>query len=494
MWRESRFAELAIVAFVGLFAGVYSADSLGGSTLLPAMVTSAILGIARLVPVLVFVAAVFLVGQRVWWSGFVMFAGWLPVEDLVRKFSGNDLRLYFVKYVLFTIAVVLATPEIRRFVAPAFGRLSRSTLVLLTCAFAFAIPSVVIGGWTIPVIGIAVRFFFIALVPVGYYLATDVRRFQVVLQCIGVIAAAVCGVGIAQAVIGPEFLNPSSSIVSLPHLVVLRSGGQVVQPSGPFVDVARFASMTTITVLIGVTLLRLASTRRQRFGAALLMSIGLVASFASAGRASLVFSVVIALFGIFYVPGRSASGRLAAFGAALLVIAVVVGASGGVAGQLAADRTEFFSTTLNPFGQRSEIVPRSKYYGRNLVAGVRNGHYLGLGTGNQSIGTQYFDAQNRVGTLSESGWGQVAVEWGVLGLAIWVYWVVRWLGRAMAAARYASPLAPLGRAAPTMTLWMVLILGVYFGFGGNFFDNYVTNIFFWLFSGAVFAAERVRAT
>lgn len=489
---NSAIQAALVIAVSGVLAGGYASlgDATAGGIIPPDLARLA--GVAvGLVPPLIALSLILVVGHRLWWSGFVAFFAWLPFEDLARKFSGNDLRLYFVKYALFGAALVLAVGHLRPYIRPAFGRLTRPTLLVLTFAFVYAVPSAFIGGFRIPIIGIVVRFFFIALVPLGFYLALDRDRFRRVLMGLGVMSSGICAVGIAQAIIGPEFLNPSFEIATLPHLVVLRSGGQVIQPAGPFVDVARFASMTTITVLLGVVLLRIAVTRNHRFAGGVFMATGVAASFASAGRASFVFSMVIAASGVLFVGRRAATGRVAVLVAAGLVVAVVLATSGGVVGDLASGRTEFLSSTLSPFGEQSEIVPRSKYYGRNLVAGIRNGNYVGLGTGNQSIGTQYFDVEDRVGTLSESGWGQIAVEWGVLGLAAWVFWVACWLSRAIAIARSASSSSSgIADAVAPIVLWMVLILGVYFGFGGNFFDNYITNIFFWLLSGAVFASEK----
>src|SRR6476660_67575 len=48
-----------------------------------------------------------------WWTGLALFFAWLPFEDLVRKFAGNDIRVYFVKDALLAVAVLGVAPLLK---------------------------------------------------------------------------------------------------------------------------------------------------------------------------------------------------------------------------------------------------------------------------------------------------------------------------------------------------------------------------------------------
>ena len=134
-----------------------------------------------------------------------------------------------------------------------------------------------------------------------------------------------------------------------------------------------------------------------------------------------------------------------------------------------------------------ELLPRVGYYLSNAAQGIEASNTIGRGTGDQSVGTQYL-GENRPEQKSESGWGAVATEWGLLGLAVWCSWVFLWVRRGFAIARSSLPSSAVTPIAPLLALWVFLMLVVYFSFGPGFFDNYVTNIFFWLLSGVLFSA------
>jgi O-antigen ligase len=86
----------------------------------------------------------------------------------------------------------------------------------------------------------------------------------------------------------------------------------------------------------------------------------------------------------------------------------------------------------------------------------------------------------------EGGYAAVAVEMGAIGLALWLAWSIAWVGRQWRCIRAAR-----GRhaAASGFVLfgWMLSFLFVGFVVGLQVFQNFVTNAYFWLLSGVIFA-------
>ena len=87
---------------------------------------------------------------------------------------------------------------------------------------------------------------------------------------------------------------------------------------------------------------------------------------------------------------------------------------------------------------------------------------------------------SKVATLS------VAQEWGAVGLVLWILWSVTWLRRQY---RAVSSSRPSDAAAAGIVLlgWVATFLVVLFFSGFQVFQNYVSNAYFWLLSGVIFA-------
>jgi hypothetical protein len=86
----------------------------------------------------------------------------------------------------------------------------------------------------------------------------------------------------------------------------------------------------------------------------------------------------------------------------------------------------------------------------------------------------------------EAGYGSVAVEWGIVGLVLWVWWSLAWLARMVSATRRAlgDRIAAFGIV---VIGWLFFLLFVAFYGGIATFQNYVNNVFLWILSGMVFA-------
>jgi len=305
---------------------------------------------------------------------------------------------------------------------------------------------------------------------------------------LAVLAACVCAIGIAQSIIGPTFLNPSEAKASpsLGNLVVVKNIGQteVVRPSGPFADVSRFASMTIVSLTLAFCAFRVADTSRRRQIAAIAVVVSVAAAFASGSRTSLLVCLPLAAFGfVFSGPhGRQRSRKTLLLFAGGLIAAAIV--AGGTVIEESSERTDFYETTVNPQSKNFDIADRLATYARAAGGGLRDGGFVGRGTGIESTGKQYVNVTAEA-SGTESGWGSVGAEWGLLGLVVWCAWAFAWTGRTVRAAR-SGVAAPASSITPIVAFYVGVLLIVMFSLGASFFDNYISNIFFWLLSGMAF--------
>src|SRR5438270_642780 len=143
-----------------------------------------------------------------WRMGVYLFLAWLLVEDLPRKFLGNDVRLYFVKDALAVIVYLAFLAAWIRGKEPRprvgfFGPLMIFVGWGLVQVFNPRSPSVIYG-----LLGLRMYFFYIPLLLVGYALLRDERDLRRFLACNLVVATVIGGLGIAQGIIGLDFLNP----------------------------------------------------------------------------------------------------------------------------------------------------------------------------------------------------------------------------------------------------------------------------------------------
>jgi hypothetical protein len=358
------------------------------------------------------------------------------------------------------------------------------TLLVFTVALIYAMPTA-LQGPSVPIVGLHQKFLFATLFPVGALLGRDRRALERAIFWLAILFAGVCFVGILQVFLGASFLNPQVADPYLAHLTVVKTVGSavVIRPSGPFADVSRFASATIVSVLLGFCSIRLSTTivRRRVSVAAVLVS--LAAAFASGSRTSLLICVPLALFGA--LSGGRRPGRWRTGAGTVLAAAATVALAGGVVTQTSETTASFYQATLNPASQSFEAGHRLQYYALDAITGLRHG-VIGRGTGDQSTGRRYVGLGSADALAPESGWGSLALEWGLVGFVLWVVWSVGWVYKAVRLAINPVP----GPGAPLRGLiafYVVSLLIVQFSLGAGFFENYIANIFFWFLSGVSFA-------
>jgi hypothetical protein len=155
----------------------------------------------------------------------------------------------------------------------------------------------------------------------------------------------------------------------------------------------------------------------------------------------------------------------------------------------------FFTETLSPTGEGSQLVARSVDYPiLNLQESFQDGLWpYGHGTGMSSLGIQYVarllnEPMPRFGV--ESGYGTLIVEFGILGLVLWIFWV---------SALLYSGWQVLGKLRQTIyfpiafAIWwyavVMLVLMMYFG--QQAYQDFVDNANLWLMIGVLYRLPKL---
>ncbi|MGH9679310.1 MAG: hypothetical protein ACRD4Y_05120, partial [Candidatus Acidiferrales bacterium] len=192
-----------------------------------------------------------------WRDGFHIFLIWLLMEDLVRKYMGNNMAIYFGKDLLVGMAYLSFAMAMRRhtvklFRPPFLISLSLFFWIGVIQAFNPNSPSFIYS-----LLGLKLYFYYIPLMFLGYAIIEkedDLRRFLVFNMAIaGVIAL----LGIIQSIVGLSFLNPqvlAPDIEELGNLtrVAPISGVLVSRPTSVFVSDGRFASYMVLMFIVGL--------------------------------------------------------------------------------------------------------------------------------------------------------------------------------------------------------------------------------------------------
>ena len=478
-------------------------DRLGFVFSLPIPAVAVLIAIVGLLPAIL----------RDWRIGFWAFAAWLPFEDLVRKFAGNDVRVYVMKDLIF---LVLLASLAKRLIAlrawkDASGEARAVTLALVSWATALAAYAA-IDDWRVGLLGLRLNFFYLPLVAVGYFVAKDATRLRRVLFWLTIIATTTVILGIIQFVVGPSFLRPTANTPGLVNLENYRgffnaagSASQVFRPSGTFADPGRFASMALVSLVLSLATLGVHSgqaraDRAGRWVSSVGIVISLIGVYVAGGRAPLIIGLVIAVVS-FVGPkaeGRSRARRIVAMGAAAAVAGLTIAV---VAPTQASEQVSFYAQSLNPQSDRNEWDLRWNNYAGSLARGVAIAPLFGRGAGTHSVGLQYIyggesndvkalsrrygDASTGIGYEVESGWGAVAIEYGKVGVVLWTIWSLVWMRRILSSYRSVRAHRE-GRAVLPMAVWTFMLLFVLFFTGYQSFQNYLSNAYFWLLSGIIF--------
>jgi hypothetical protein len=450
---------------------------------IPAPVVLGLIVIVPLTPLLL----------RNWRGTLLFFFVWLMVEDLFRKLAGNAIATYFVKdlILLLVLAGFLMDPEVRGAWKAATGRARIALYALITWAVVMSISSAMID-WRLPLIGLRVDFLYAPLVVVGYVIARDRVDLVRWVTWLAVVTALASSIGLIQATIGPEFLRPSVATPGLERLELTRytvGATEVFRPVGTFVEPGRFLSMAIVGLTISLGAVLVTDARRRVIASACVL-VNLAAVWTSGGRTGVLWGAVLLL--VAGVAPAIVERRPTVSRAAMLAVGLIfsLGVLNYIAPSLISSRVEFYATTLDPGAATNEWGFRWASYTQDTLRGISLGGLLGTGTGNESLGKQYIQGGPGYDTpglyLVEAGYGSIAIEWGLVGLFLWLWWTIAWTIRLIAQviASFGERVAAFG---VVVLSWFVFLMFVAFYGGIANFQNYINNVFLWFLSGMVFA-------
>ena len=439
-----------------------------------------------------------------WRHGLYIFFGWLFFEDFARKFLGNNMVIYFAKDIL--VILVYISFNLARRNSREKVRFRPPFLVPLLIFVWFAAAQVFNPGASslfYGILGLKLYFLYIPLMYLGYALMDseqDLRRF---FMFNAVLILLVCCLGIAQSIIGPTFLNPSTIQEDIRDLSTLYrtspiTGLTAYRPTSVFVSTGRFQNLIIASWMIilgfgGYLILR---SKKGRIAAFTTIGILAAAALMSTSRGVFMWClgstlVIMAAF-VWGAPWkqkevtrviRSIQRVFLLGGFAIVTLAVIFP-------EQVNTRLAIYSETLSPYSTASELAVRTRDYPlQNFLAAFNTPRWMyGYGTGTASLGIQYvariMHAPN-TGIGVENGYGQLVVEMGVVGLLLWII-----LGAAVSISAWkivkqlrGSPWFPIA----FVIFWFIFVL--FFPMGYNtllFYQDFLVNAYFWILIGILF--------
>ncbi|MGH9682880.1 MAG: hypothetical protein ACRD4S_04625 [Candidatus Acidiferrales bacterium] len=447
---------------------------------------------------------------RDWRQGFYIFLVWLLFEDLVRKFLGNNMAIYFAKDVLVGLVYISFYAQVRRGRAKTFRP---PFLIFLGLFFWLAIVQVFNTNSSsifYGLLGLKLYFYYIPLMFVGYALIRsdeDLRKFFVVNA---VLAGVIGALGIMQAIIGNSFLNPVTLAPALQELgdldKVTPLTNQILSlPSSVFVSSGRFAIYLIVAAILmmGAAGYLLLYTKRSR--KLIYAAFGIIggATLFSGSRGAVVYvcasALVLAVGFLWGAPWRwgQAHRLVRAIRRTFIVAALALAALLLAFPDAAGSRLAYYTQTLSPNSSAYAVSARSWSYPiENLKLAFTNPNWvLGNGTGTASLGTQYVASMLGTPTTTswvEEGYGAMILEMGIIAPFLWILWTAALLIGAWKVVRSLrqTRFFPIAFA----IFWWAFLLLYPFTYGGlASYQNFVCNAYLWLLIGILFRLPEIYA-
>src|SRR5947207_8722770 len=317
-----------------------------------------------------------------WRKGAYCFLAWIAVEDLIRKYLGNNMIVYFAKDFL---ALAL-------YICFFVGR--RSTLTKLYKP-PFLIPFLVFFWYCViqalnpastsvfyGLMGLKLSFFYAPLLLVGHALVDsdkELRRFFFFNSALILLVAAF---GITQSILGPTFLNPEVIQEDIRGLSTLYrvsplTGLVAYRPTSFFVSAGRFQNFLVVSWVLALGFGGFLLMRKQtgRLLAFTTVAIVPAASLLTASRGVILWGLASAMVvAPAVIWGASWAGEqrirvMRAVQRAAVFVAIALAILVGIFPQEVGSRLAIYTETLSPSSPASELGFRSWDYPlRNFVA------------------------------------------------------------------------------------------------------------------------------
>lgn len=438
-----------------------------------------------------------------WRSGLFIFLCWLVLEDMIRKYFGNSLMIFFAKDLIigityFSMLLARRKHQLLVFKPPFMFWLAIFFWVAFAQVFNPHSPSFFFG-----LLGMKTYFYYVPLMYAGYALLRTEEDLRKVLMLNMWIAIVVAGFGVLQSFGGGGFLTPDGmapELYELSHLVREAPQSHLLahRATSVFVSDGRFGMFLMLLFILafgtaGYLLLR---TKRGRGVVYLAVGIVTLATIMSSSRGTNVYMVIDAVvLGLALLWGAPRRQRQAfRVGKALRWMAMVGGTAILLAILVFPDevkaRWAFYSETLMPSSSNYELGFRAWEYPLQSLRGISSQPNLitGNGTGVASLGAQYVTKLTGVPTLgigAESGYGTLILEFGALGPILWTLWTFAVFFSSWKVVRKLrqTALFPIGFA---IFWYAFMLLGPFTFYGLNTYQNYLTCAYLWLILGMLF--------
>jgi hypothetical protein len=438
-----------------------------------------------------------------WRKGIFLFLFWLVFEDLIRKYAGNGIYIFFAKdfiigFTYFAMFIAYRRKKLLTFKPPFLFWLGIFFWLSAAQVFNPNSPSIFYG-----IFGMKTYFFYFPLLFAGYALLRTEADLRKVLTLNMWIAIVVAGVGVIQSVVGGEFLNPSDMAPELymlshdvrespqSHLLSLR-------PASIFVSGGRFGFFLILVFILafGTAGYLLMRTKKGRKPVFIALGVIVLATLMEGQRGPfihMIFNAVALVLGVLWgAPWRQRQafrlGKAIRLSLTFAGIAVLIGIL--FFPEAVRARWALYTETLSPTSTTSELGFRGWQYPlEETVKVFSQPHWqYGYGIGNASLGVQYVERLTGVRPLhvgTESGYGLLITEFGIAGPILWTIWTFALFISAWKVVRKLkqTPLFPIGFA----IFWFAfMLLGPYTFYGLNTYQNYLTNAYLWLTLGMLF--------
>jgi hypothetical protein len=445
-----------------------------------------------------------------WRTGFYLFLIWLLFEDLIRKYLGNNMAIFFAKDCLAGLSYISLLMAIRRKEAKSFRP---SFLLFLSLFFWLAVLQVFNPNSPSPfygVLGLKIDFFYVPLMFLAYALIRDERDLRRFLLLFMLIAIAISGLGIIQGIVGPQFLNPPTLQHDIREAATLEKVTPLTNemfflPCSVFVSYGRFSLYLILAVIVGLGaagyfVLAGFKGRKVIFAGITALAVAIVLS---GSRTAILYPLIstLALGAAFLwsVPWGWGHGRRLVKAMRRSLIFAGLGLAGFMLmfPSAVASRLGFYSETLLPSSSAYQLSQRSWAYPiRELGKAFSGPHwFVGNGTGTASLGAQYvseFLKTPMPNVTVEEGFGQMIVEMGVVAPALWILWAASLIYACWRIVRSlkGSRLFPIGAA----ILWYAFaVLFPLSYLNLDTYQNYVNNAFLWILVGILFRLPELAA-
>ncbi len=438
-----------------------------------------------------------------WRRGVYCFVAWIVVEDLIRKYLGNNMIVFFAKD-FFALALYLSFFISRKSTSTKLYR--PPFLITLLVFFWYCVIQTFNPASTsifYGLMGLKLCFLYAPLLLVSHALVDSEMELRRFFFFNSVLILAVAGFGIAQSILGHTFLNPELIQEDIRGLSTLYrvspiTGLVAYRPTSFFVSAGRLQNFLIVSWILALGFGGFLLMRKQTGRLLAFTTVGIVAaaSLLTASRGVILWVLASAMVvAPAIIWGASWAGEqrirvMRALQRAAVFVAIALTILASIFPQEVASRLAIYTETLSPSSSKSELGHRSWDYPlKNFVTAFDYPRWpYGYGTGTASLGGQYVARIMHAPPMNvgvENGYGQLLIELGIVGLLLWIllaYAITRSAWRAVKNLK-GTVWFPIGFAIFFYAFLLLVPLSFY---GFVAYQDFVMNAYFWLMLGILF--------